>query len=96
MSNRKTLEEQLEDTVKKQEQLKAREKELRHKYNEVERKKRNKRLVEMGIIVETFLGRPSVDEDKERLKNFLKLQEQNGTFFSRFMNKDEVQKGDSE
>ena len=36
MSNRKTLEEQLEDTVKKQEQLKAREKELRHKYNEVD------------------------------------------------------------
>lgn len=56
------------------------------KQNKEERKKRTKRLIELGGIIESVLGRPTVDEDKIRLLNFLKKQETNGKYFTKAMN----------
>ena len=82
----RTYEERLEELQKKQEQLKAQERELRKRQSEAERKKRTRRLIELGGIVESVLGRPTTDEDKIRLLNFLKRQERNGGFFTKAMN----------
>ena len=73
--------------AKKQEQLRIREKELRRRCSEEERRKRTRRLIELGAIVESVLGRPTVDEDKERLQEFLISQNRRGDFFSSAMNK---------
>lgn len=53
---------------------------------EDERKKRTRRLIEFGGIIESVLGRATTDEDKVRFLNFLKKQETNGKFFSKAMN----------
>ncbi len=71
---------------KRQEQLKAQEKALKKRQSEDARKKRTKRLIEMGGIVESVLGRETTDDDKIRLMNFLNKQETNGGFFSKAMN----------
>ena len=55
----RTYEERLEELQKKQEQLKAQERELRKRQSEAERKKRTRRLIELGGIVESVLGRPT-------------------------------------
>ncbi len=68
------------------EQLKAREKALKQRHPAEERKKRTRRLIELGGIVEAVLGRPTTDEDKKRFMEFLQKQERNGKFFSRAMN----------
>ncbi len=86
MASNKTYEERLADLQKKQEQLKAQEKALRKRQSEDARKKRTRRLIELGGIVESVLGRETTDEDKIRLMNFLKKQEANGGFFSKAMN----------
>ena len=86
----RTFEERLEELQKKQEQLKARERELKKRQSETERKKRTRRLIELGGIVESVLGRPTTDEDKIRLHNFLKKQERNGGYFTKAMNETAV------
>lgn len=82
----RSYEERLAEIAKRQEQLKAQERDLKKRQSEEERKRRTRRLIELGGIVESVLGRPTVDEDKERFLNFLKKQESNGGFFSKAMN----------
>ena len=63
---KKTYDERIEELVKKQEQLKAQERQLKKQQNAEERKRRTKRLIELGAIVESVLGRPTTDDDKRR------------------------------
>ena len=82
----RTYDERIDELRKKQDQLKAQERDLKKRQSADERKKRTKRLIELGGIIESVLGRPTVDEDKIRFLNFLKKQEANGDYFSRAMN----------
>ncbi len=83
---KRTFDERIEELVKKQEQLKAQERQLKKQQNTEERKRRTKRLIELGAIVESVLGRPTTDDDKERLQAFLRKQETNEKFFTKAMN----------
>ena len=82
----KTYDERLEELVRRQEQLKAQERALRKRQSDEARKKRTRRLIELGGIVESILGRETTDEDKLKFLNFLKRQEANGKFFTKAMN----------
>ena len=75
----KSYDERLADIRKKREQLIA-------QHTAQERKKRTRRLIELGGIIESVLGRETTDDDKKRLLNFLKKQEMNGKFFTKAMN----------
>ena len=86
----KSFDEKIEENLKKQAQLKAQERDLRKRHSEEERKKRTRRLIELGGIVESVLGRPTTDQDKVRFMYFLKLQEKNGGFFSKAMNDESI------
>ena len=88
--SQRSYDERLNELLKKQEQLKAQEKALRKRQSEEERKKRTRRLIELGGIVESVLGRPTTDQDKVRFMYFLKLQEKNGGFFSKAMNDERI------
>ncbi len=88
--SQRSYDERLNELLKKQEQLKAQEKALRKRQSEEERKKRTRRLIELGGIVESVLGRPTTDQDKVRLMYFLRLQEQKGSFFSKAMNDESI------
>jgi hypothetical protein len=82
----KSYDERLSDIAKKKEQLDAQEKAIKKRQSVDERKKRTRRLIEMGGIVESVLGRSTTDDDKIRYMNFLNKQESNGKFFSKAMN----------
>ena len=82
----KSYDERIAEINKKQEQLKAQEKAIKKRQSEEERKKRTRRLIELGGIVEAVLNRATADDDKIRFMNFLKKQESNGNFFSKAMN----------
>lgn len=84
----KTIDEKIEETELKLKQLKAREKEMRKREAETERKKRTRRLIELGAIVESVLGRPTTDADKIKFEVFLQKQERSGNYFSRAMNRE--------
>ena len=86
MSTR-SYEERLEDLKRRQNQLKEQEKDLRKRVATEERKKRTRRLIEIGGIVQSVLGRPLEDEDKEKLRRFLLIQERNGNYFTKAMSK---------
>ena len=86
----RSFDERINELIERQEQLKAQEKALRKRQSEEERKKRTRRLIELGGIVESVLGRPTTDQDKVRLMYFLRLQEQKGSFFSKAMNDDSI------
>ena len=88
--SQRSYDERLNELLKKQEQLKAQEKALRKRQSEEERKKRTRRLIELGGIVESVLGRPTTDQDKVRLIYFLQLQARNGSFFSKAMNDESI------
>ncbi|MCQ2492068.1 MAG: relaxasome subunit MobC [Lachnospiraceae bacterium] len=83
---RKTIDERIEENIRKQEQLKARERDLKKRKSEEDRKRRTRRLIEIGGIAESVLGREFSEEDKIRFMNFLKKQETNGKYFSKAMN----------
>jgi hypothetical protein len=85
-----TYDERIDELRKKQDQLKAQERDLKKRHAEEERKKRTRRLIELGGIVESVLGRPTTDQDKVRFMYFLKLQEKNGGFFSKAMNDERI------
>lgn len=82
----KSYDEKLVEIRRKKEQLQARERDIMKRKSEEDRKKRTKRLIELGGIIESVLGRATTDEDKIRLLNFLKKQETNGKFFTSAMN----------
>ena len=86
----RSYDERLKELTTKVEQLKAQERDLKKRQAADERKKRTRRLIELGGIVESVLGRPTTDQDKVRLLYFLKLQEQRGGFFSQAMNDDSI------
>ena len=93
----RTYDERIAELQKKRDQLKEQEKALIKRQNAEERKKRTRRLIELGGIVESVLGRPTVDEDKVRFMNFLKRQETNGNFFTKAMNgKDQKSENNAE
>lgn len=52
----KTVEERIEELQKRQAQLKAKEKALKAKQSQADRKARTKRLIEVGAIVEKAIG----------------------------------------
>ena len=86
----RSYDERLKELTTKVEQLKAQERDLKKRQAADERKKRTRRLIELGGIVESVLGRPTTDQDKVRLLYFLKLQEQKGSFFSKAMNDESI------
>jgi len=86
MASQKSYEERIQDLIRRQDELKAQEKALRQKASSEERKKRTRRLIELGGIVESVLGRATTDDDKIKFKAFLDRQERNGNYFSRAMN----------
>ena len=88
--SQRSYDERINELLRKQEQLKAQERDLRKRHSEEERKKRTRRLIELGGIVESVLGRPTTDQDKVRLIYFLQLQERNGSFFSKAMNDESI------
>ena len=95
--SQRTYDERIDELRKKQEQHKAQERDLMKRQSADERKKRTRRLIELGGIVESVLGRPTVDEDKIRFLNFLKKQETNGNFFTKAMNgKDQKSENNAE
>lgn len=83
--SKRTFEERIEELKRKQEQLKEQERDIRRRASEEARKKRTRRLIEIGGIVQSVLGRELEDEDKERLIRFLNQQERNGKYFTRAM-----------
>lgn len=87
----KSYDEKLEEILKKKAQLEAQAKAIKKRKSEDERKKRTRRLIELGGIVESVLGRDTTEEDKIRFLNSLKKQEANGKFFSKAMNSTVVQ-----
>lgn len=89
MATRRTSEEQLADIQKKIEQLKAKEKQIKARHSQEERKARTKRLIEVGATVESVLGRSIEKEDLPKLKSFLENQEQRGQFFSKAMERED-------
>lgn len=84
-TEKRSIDERIAELQEKQKQLKEQEKRLRAKQSAVERKKRTKRLIEIGGAVESVLGRPIEAEDLPKLVAFLQQQEQRGKFFSKAM-----------
>ncbi|MBS6560505.1 MAG: relaxasome subunit MobC [Clostridiales bacterium] len=83
MATRKTDEEKLLELQRKMEQLKAQEKAIKARQAQAERKARTKRLIEIGAIVESVLGKSIEKEELPKLKTFLEEQENRGHFFSK-------------
>lgn len=77
-----SIDERLEKLKKQKEELKAKEKKLLAQKASAERKKRTKRLIEVGAAVESVLKQPIEKEDLPKLINFLEQQED---YFSKAM-----------
>lgn len=84
MATRPT-EERISDIDKKMEQLKAQKRALQARQSAEERKKRTKRLIEVGATVEKVLGRPIEHEELPKLLAFLQQQEDRGQFLTKAM-----------
>lgn len=82
---RRTIDEQIKALEEKEQILKARKQQLLAKNREQERKKRTKRLIEVGATVEKVLGRPIEHEELPKLLAFLQQQEDRGQFFTKAM-----------
>ena len=94
MSSKKSLEErisnkddEIQKCIDKANELRAQKKQLEQRKKAEDQKARTHRLIVIGGVVGSVLGRELVDGDDIRLMNFLKRQEQNGKFFSKAMNK---------
>ena len=81
----KLIDEQFGKVKKQKEELKAKEKKLLAQKASAERKKRTKRLIEVGAAVESVLKQPIEKEDLPKLINFLEQQEERGNYFSKAM-----------
>lgn len=88
MATGKTTEERIAELDKKLEQIKAQKKAIIQKEKQAERKARTKRLIEIGGAVESVLGRPIEHSELPKLIDFLKQQEERGSYFSRAMTAD--------
>jgi len=72
----------------KAEQLMAQKKQLEKQKKDADRKARTRRLIVIGATVEKVLGREFRDDDDIRLASFLRLQEHNGGYFTKAMEKE--------
>lgn len=90
MGKRKTTIELIEEVAKKQEQMKAYEKQLKQKLAAENRKARTKRLIAIGAEVESVYGNPIEEEMLPNLRKFLLLQEERGKYLSKALNKCEL------
>ena len=106
MANKRSLDERIHDkdvlmqqALSKVKEYEAQIKQLEKRKKEEERRARTHRLITIGGVVGSVLGRDFVEGDDMRLMNFLKQQERNGGYFSKAMNKgapDTAKKDDSE
>ena len=92
MASKRTLEERineknerLQKAKEKAKQYEAQKRQLEKLQKAADRKKRARRLIEIGGTVESVLGREFKEGDTVRLKIFLELQEERGRFFSSAM-----------
>jgi poly(3-hydroxyalkanoate) synthetase len=83
----RSIEERLEALAKKKKELIEEEKRLKAKLSDEERRKRNKRLIEIGATVESVLGDKIEKDDLPKLIAFLTKQEERGKYFSSAMGK---------
>lgn len=83
MASSTSIEERIAKLQERQKQLKEREKQLQARRSNEERKKRTKRLIEIGGAVESVLGRPIEKDELPKLINFLKQQEARGGFLKK-------------
>lgn len=81
----RSIEERIAKLQKRQEQLKEKEKALKAKQAQNERKSRTKRLIEIGGAVESVLGYPITKDELPKLIAFLNQQEDRGHYFSKAM-----------
>lgn len=102
MPSKKTYEERIAEmdskaqaAYEKAKQYEAQRRNLEKRKKEEDRRKRNRLLINVGLTVEGLLDRPLEEEDSIRLMNFLKMQETNGRYFSKAMEKPILQKADS-
>ena len=89
---RATLEERLLKTelqeqklLEKAKQIQARKKQLEQEKKADDRKKRTRRLIQIGAAVESVLNKEINEDDIPKLIEFLRRQESNGRYFSRAM-----------
>ena len=94
MAGRRSLDERIHDkdvlmqqALSKVKEYEAQIRQLEKRKKEEERKARTHRLITIGGVVSSVLGRDFVEGDDIRLMNFLKQQERNGSYFSKAMNK---------
>jgi len=73
---------QLADLAEKKKQLLEKERRLKARLAEDERKKRTKRLIEIGACVESVFSDKIEKEDLPALIDFLKKQDERGGYFS--------------
>ena len=79
-------ENQIQKHLNKVQELKEQQKNIRRRKRTAERNARTKRLVEIGAVAESVLGREFREGDNDRFMKFLNRQEYNGKFYSRAMN----------
>ena len=85
MATRKTAEERLQELKEREEQLKKQKQKLQAQISQEKRKRETRLKIQIGGIVQKYLGRPLVDGDIERLAAFIKGQEDRGQYFTRAM-----------
>lgn len=88
MANQKNIDDRLKKIREQKNLLIEKEKKLIAQQKTQDRKARTKRLIEIGAIVESVLGRPIQQDELSNLKKFLQQQESRGEFFSKAMNVD--------
>jgi hypothetical protein len=84
-TEKRSIDERISELQEKQKQLKEQERKLKAQQSQAERKKRTKRLIEIGATVESVLGKSINENDLPKLKEFLEQQEQRGNWFSKAM-----------
>lgn len=94
MATRKTAEERLQELKEREEQLKKQKQKLKAQINEQKRKQDTHLKIQIGGIVQKYLGRPLVDGDIDRLAAFIKGQEDRGQYFSKAMYAPELKKAE--
>ena len=94
MASKKTLEERIALIAEKEKKAKEKasqiveqRKLLERKQQDIDRRQRTKRLIEIGAAAESVLGRPFEEGEVELFMNFLRQQEKNGSYFSRALEK---------
>lgn len=91
---RKTVEERMEEKnlelqglKEKMDRVKMEQKQLEKEKAQNDNKKRTHRLISIGAIAEQKLGRAFTEEDLLRFSDFLDLQERNGRYYTKAMEK---------